>query len=143
MSTEENKTIVRRFVDEIWNTGNHDVVDEIIAVDAVRHNTEINGIEAFKQNLTAFRTSFPDVHLVIEDLVAEGDEVAVRVTGRGTHKGELWGVAPTGKLATWTAIGIFRITDGKIVEMWANEDVLGRLQQVGFELIPPKGESKE
>ena len=139
---EENKAITRRFNDEVWTEGNLDVADEIVAADLVWHNTEINDVEAFKQNLIAFRAGFPDVHFTTEDMVAEGDKVVARFTSQGTHTGELWGIAPTGKQATWTSIGIIRITDGKIVEMWGNEDNLGRLRQLGFELIPPKRESE-
>ena len=127
---EENKTIARRFNEEIWNEGNIDVVDELVAADLVWHEIGINGIEAFVRNLTGLRTEYPDLHIITEDLVAEGDRVVARMTVQGTH-------APTGKQATWTAIGIFRIADGKIVEMWTNEDMLGRLQQVGFRLIRP------
>jgi predicted ester cyclase len=127
---EENKTITHRFNEEIWSKGNLDVVDEIVAPDLVWHDAGINGVAAFKQYLTTFRTEFPDLQIITEDLVAEGDKVVVRMTIQGTH-------APTGKQATWTAIGIVRITDGKIVEIWTNQDSLGRLQQVGFKLIRP------
>jgi predicted ester cyclase len=128
---EENKAITRRFNDEVWSEGNLDVADEIVAADLVWHNTGINGIEAFKQNLTGFRTDFPDLHIITEDLVAEEDRVVARMTARGTY-------APTGKQATWITIGIVRIADGKIVEMWVNDDTLGRLEQLGFELVPPQ-----
>lgn len=127
---EENKNIARRFNDEIWNEGNLDVVDEIVAADLVWHEIGINGVEAFNRNLTGLRTEFPDLSIITEDLVAEGDKVVARMTMQGTH-------APTGKQATWTTIGILRIADGKIVEMWTNEDLLGRLLQIGFELTPP------
>ncbi len=129
---EENKAITRRFNDEVWSEGNLDVADEIVAADLVWHNAEINSIEAFKQNLTELRTGFPDLHIITEDLVAEGDKVVARMIIQGTH-------APTGKQAMWTAISIVRIADGKIVEIWTNEDTLGRLQQLGFELVPPEG----
>jgi predicted ester cyclase len=132
---EENKAITRRFNDEVWTEGNLDVADEIVAADLVWHNTEINSIDALKQTLTASRAEFPDLRITTEDLVAEGDKVAVRMTVRGTH-------LPTGKQTTSTAIGIVRIADGKIVEVWVNEDVLGRLEQLGFELVPPKDESE-
>ena len=135
MSVEENKAIARRFIGEVWTEGNLDVADEILVADMVWHDTKIKGIEPFKKNLVAFRTDFPDERLTCEELVAEGDKVAARIAGQGTH-------APTGKRATWTAIAILRITDGKIVEMWSNEDLLGRLQQIGFELVPPKGQSE-
>jgi predicted ester cyclase len=132
---EEHKAIARRFIDEIWNEGNLEVVDELVAADVVWHNTPFNDINAFKQNLVDFRSGFPDLRIITEDLLAEGDRAVVRMTGHGTH-------APTGKQVEWTGIGIVRIADAKIVEMWANEDVLGRLQQLGFELVPPKDESE-
>ena len=136
MSIEENKAIALRVNDEVWTEGNLDAVDEIVAADLVWHYTKINGVEAFKQNLTAFRTDFPDLRIITEELVAEGDKVAVHMTGQGTH-------APTGKQVTWTGTAILRIIDGKIVEAWVNEDALGRLQQIGFELVPPKDESEQ
>ena len=136
MSVEENKAIARQLIGEVWSEGNLDVVDEIVAADFVWHNTPFNGAEAFKQQVTAFRADFPDVQLISEDLVAEGDKVVVRLTAQGTH-------TSTGKRATWTGIAIMRIAGGKIVEVWADEDRLGRFQQLGFELVPPKGESEK
>ncbi len=135
MSLEYNKAIARRFSDEVWSEGDIDAVDELVAADLVWHNTEINGVEAFKQNLANFRTTFPDLRLITEDLVAEGDKVVFRVTADGTH-------APTGKQVTWTGICILCIADSKIAKIWANEDVLGRLRQIGYELVPPKGEGE-
>ena len=135
MSAEESKATARRFVGEVWSEGNLDVADEILAADVVWHNTPFDNAEAFKQQVGAFRSGFPDLQLVTEDLVAEEDKVVVRLTAQGTH-------ASTGKQATWTGICILRIAGGKIVEAWADEDRLGRFQQLGFELVPPKGESE-
>ena len=137
MSIEENKATIRRFTDA-WNGGNLDIIDEILAADYVWHDTEISGIEPFKNNVSWWRTVFSDLHFVIEDMIAQGDKVAARFTCSGTHKADFAGVPPTGKRVTWTAIVIFRCTGGKIVELWANEDSLGRLQQIGA--IPPLGE---
>lgn len=134
MSTEENKATIRRIA-EVWNTGNVDLLDEIMATDFAWSNGDLRGVEALKQQVIAFRTSFPDVHLVTEDVIAEGDKVVTRLSGSGTHKGEYSGIQPTGKKVTWTAIVIGRCTGGKIVEVWVNEDQLGRLQQLGA--IPP------
>ena len=77
------------------------------------------------------RTSFPDFHVTSEDIIAEGDKVVSRWTASGTHKGELFGIPPTGKKATWKGISIYRFADGKIVEAWGDADFLGLLQQLG------------
>jgi predicted ester cyclase len=134
MSTEANKAIMRRFV-EVWNTDNVDLIDEVVAADCVLPNLGVRGAEALKQGVTAFRTTFPDTHLTVEDAIAEGDKVVVRISGSGTHLAELAGIEPTGKKVTWTAIAIGRCVDGKLVEVWSNEDALGRLRQLGA--IPP------
>lgn len=146
MSTEDNKVIVRRFYEEVWNKGNITAVDELIAPNHVNHfdspaNVSAPGRflqsrEEMKQFIPQFRTTFPDLHLTVELQVAEGDLVVTRVTARGTHKGEYQGlefkgIPPTGKEATWTMTYIDRLADGKIVESWFNEDSVSRLQQVG------------
>ena len=81
--------------------------------------------------------AFPDLHYTVEDLVAEGDKVVVRYTGRGTQQGELWGIPPTGKQMTYTGILIWRFAEGKIAEHWAEPDRLGLMQQLG--VISPQG----
>ena len=131
MSEKEHKAVVRRLNDKVWTEGNLDVVDEIVAADVIWHNARIYGVQAFKQNLTAFRTDFPDLRNITEELVAEGDKVVARITIQGTY-------APTGKQAVWTATAVHRIADGKIAEMWTNEDRLGRLLQLGFRIVSPK-----
>jgi predicted ester cyclase len=141
MSTEENKAMMRRF-SEVMNTGIVDHLDEILAADFVWHNTGRRGAEAMKRHVIGFRAIFADTHLVIEDMIAEADKVVARLTASGTHKGAFSGIQPTGKKVTWTAIVIGRCSGGKLVEMWSNEDALGRLQQLGVELVPPKGESE-
>jgi steroid delta-isomerase-like uncharacterized protein len=136
MSTEENKAVVRRFLEECWNAGKLDVVDEIVAAEYV-NRTEPDqppGPEAVKHLISTFRGAFPDVDNVIEDLVAEGDKVAVRVTIHGTHKGELFGIPPTEKRVKITGMAIYRLADGKLVEHWVTRDHLGLLQQL--EIIP-------
>jgi predicted ester cyclase len=134
LSLQENRALARRHTQEVWTEGNPDVVDEIIAADVVWHNAQISGVTACKRNLVAFRRDFPDLRNTIEELVAEGDKVVTRITIQGTY-------APTGKQGTWTAIAILRINDGQIVEIWTDEDRLGRLQQLGFELVPPKNQA--
>ena len=151
MSTEDNKAIVRRFFEEVYNKGNVAAVDELVAPNPVLHfDSPINvpvpaemqlSREEIKQVVSQFRTTFPDLHYTVELQVAEGDMVVTRMTARGTHTGEYWGltykgIPPTDKQVTWTETQIFRIADGKIVEQWSNEDDLGRLQQVGALPMP-------
>jgi len=130
---EKNKAIARRVIDEIWNQGKLEVVDEVIATDYIRHDptNSIRGADGYKQLVAVLRSAFPDIRLTIEDITAEGDKVAFRLTSTGTHKGEFMGIPPTGKHATVTDISIYRFADGKLVEDWASADFLGLLQQLG------------
>jgi len=140
MSTEENKAIARRWNEEIWSKGNLAAIDELLATDFV-FNYAPPGVkpdrEAYKQFVTMLRAPFPDFQYTIEDMVAEGDKVSVRWSGRGTHKGEYMGIAPTGKQVTITGISIIRIVGGKIVQEWGEMDNLGMMEQLGA--IPPMG----
>ncbi len=140
MSTEDNKANCRRWYEEVWNQGHLAVADELTAANFVDETLQppIHGLEALKQFVTMFRTAFPDLHLTIEDLIAEGDKVTVRFTSTGTQRGELMGIPPTGKRATVTGINIIRFENGKGVEGWSNFDALGMLQQLGA--IPSMGE---
>ena len=101
----------------------------------------MSGIGDLKQFFVVLRSGFPDFQATIEDLFAEGDKVVLRFTFHGTHQGEFMGVAPTGKQVTMTGVEIFRIGDGKIVELWGQEDVLGMMQQIGA--IPGPGHPEE
>ena len=134
MSTE-NKAVVRHYIEQVVNKGNLDVVDEIYASDYVNHTTttggDVRGREGVKQVVTMFRTAFPDLHVIIDDLIEAEDKVANRITVRGTHKGEWMGIAPTGRQINIRIISIFRISNGKIVERWENTDTLGLMQQLG------------
>jgi steroid delta-isomerase-like uncharacterized protein len=139
-TTVENKAIVRRTIEELWNRGNFGAIDEFVATDFVWHDTDIASQEAFKNYVSAMRMAFPDVHIAISDQVAERDRVVLRFTWKGTHQGEWMGIAPTGKEVTWTMIMICRVTDEKIVEAWDDQDMLGLLQQLGA--VPPLGKSE-
>ena len=133
MSTEENKAVVRRMYEE-WNKRNLAGIWELYAPDYVYHGTGVFpdlDLAAMKQMVPAFWTAFPDEHMVVEDMIAEGDKVAYRFTFRGTHQGDFMGIPPTGKQVSVTGITIDRIKDGKVVESWANYDTLGLLQQLG------------
>ena len=140
MSTEENKALVRRLIEEAWNEGNLATIDEILSPDYVLHIDAPGppGREGYKQDVTMHRTAFPDLRFTIEDMVAEGDKVVLRATLRGTHKGEYIGIAPTGKQITLTAISIRRIEGGQIAEEWVELDMLGLMQQLG--VVPPPGQ---
>ena len=136
MSTEENKAVVRRAYEE-FNKGQEAAMaamEELCAPDYVWHGTGVwpdMDLAGMKQLTTALWTAFPDAHVVVEDLLAEGDKVVSRATFRGTHQGEFMGIPPTGKQVSVTGIEIGRIKDGKFVEGWANSDDLGLMQQLG------------
>ncbi len=130
---EENKAIVRREQEELWNhTGNLDAVEEIFASDQA---------DAARQEAADFRRGFPDVVSTIEEIVAEGDKVVARWRSRATHQGEYMGISPTGKEVEFTGISIYRIEEGKIAESWNSEDQLGLLRQIGG--VPEPGQSEE
>lgn len=130
MGIEENKAFIRRYLDTLSGrekpaeTVNRYVADE-----------------GLKQTIAAFESAFPHYELIVEDMIAEGDKVVVRATFKGTHKGKLMEIAPTGKEVTESAIIIYRIADGKIVENWISYDQLSLMQQLG--VIPPMGQGEE
>ena len=135
--SEEHKAIVRRIIEEFFNTGNLEVVDEIFATDYVDHNPsnpELHGIENIKRSVSDWRAAFPDTHNTIEDMVAEGDKVVARWITRATHQEEFMGLPPTGNQVMVTGIGIFRFSGDKVVESWDEYDALGMLQQLGTTL---------
>ena len=135
MLLEENKALVRRFYEEVWNKGNLDAADEVFAEDYVRHDLRpgmgLPGPAGQKKIAADFRAAFPDVRNTVDLMVAEGDLVAARWTTTGTHTGAWGEVAPTGKAATFSGVNIFRIRDGRVVELWNHRDDLGLMQQVG------------
>jgi steroid delta-isomerase-like uncharacterized protein len=130
----DNKEIVRRAITEPW-TGNLDVIDELIADDYVGHDPSMpeptRGPEGVKEFFGIFMAAYPDASITIEEQIADGDWVASRWTGRGTHKGELMGIPATGKQVTVSGITISRLAGGKIAEEWNNWDTLGMMQQLG------------
>ena len=142
MSTEELKAAFRRVYDEAWHKGNMDVIDELHAVDYVRHQTaypDVEGLEAYKQYVADVRTSYPDVQITIDEIIAEGNTTAARWTFRGTQTGQspTTGAPPTGKQVTFTGCLMTHWVEGKIVEEWPNVDWLSLLQQLG--VVPPLG----
>ncbi len=138
--SEENKAIARRIYDEAWNKGNLDLIDELCDANLVAHNLppEVSPDRAgFKQLIAMYRAAYSDVQMIVEDQIAEGDRVVTRWTGRGTHKGELMGIPPTGRHVTVTGIDIERIAGGKVIEAWGEFDAMGMMQQLG--VVPPPG----
>jgi steroid delta-isomerase-like uncharacterized protein len=134
MSLESNKALVRRLIEEDLNHGNPMVADEIVAEDFVDHTNPPglqHGRESHKQVVALFHSAFPDVTWTIEEMIAEGDKVVIRAPMRATHRGEFFGIPPTGKQVSISGIHILRIANGKIAEHWGNNDDLGLLQQLG------------
>jgi steroid delta-isomerase-like uncharacterized protein/deazaflavin-dependent oxidoreductase (nitroreductase family) len=132
LSTEDNKALVRRFYGE--GVHNPALFDELLAPTYVLHfpgSPPIAGIEQAKQLMAVYTSAFPDLQLSTEDMVAEGDKVAIRNTWRGTHHGTFQGLPPTGKDVTFTGTDFFRFVGGKIAEQWADLDALGMMQQLG------------
>jgi steroid delta-isomerase-like uncharacterized protein len=136
MLTETNKALSRRFLEEVFNNGKLNVLDEIIAKDHVTTGPGTlpglpTGPEGQKQLVTVYRNAFPDVHFTVDEQIAEGDKVVTRWTGHGTHQGELLGIPATGKSSTVTGIAVDRIANGKIAESWGIFDQFGMMQQLG------------
>ena len=142
MSAEENKALVSRFVEEFWNEGNMSAADELMAIDAEIHmpTGEMVDLDGLKRFASTFRGSFPDWHSTFEELVAEGDRVAERWTARGTHRGELQGIPPTGKRVEVPGSVFYRIVGGKIVEFWGQLDMMSLMQQLGAIPSPQQAE---
>jgi ketosteroid isomerase-like protein len=142
--SEQNKTNVRRLFEELWSKGNLSVADELIAPTHEHHDPSMpdlgRGPEAEKKRVTLYRNAFPDLRFTIEDVIAEGETVMARYSVRGTHKGDLSGIAPTGKQATVSGMSIVRFAGGKMVEGWANWDALGLMQQLG--VVPELAKAK-
>lgn len=135
MSTDDNKALVRRFYEEVWDRGNSDFVYAVFADDYVRHDLRptdaLPGPEGKKRIADAFRAAFPDFQVTVDLILGEGDYVVGRWTGSGTHSGSWGGVEPTNRRATFSAVNIFRFENGKVAEIWNHRDDLGLSQQLG------------
>ena len=143
MSAQDNKALVRRFVDEVQSGGNISLIDEICSPEFVNHSAP-PGIPADREGIkiitAMFRRAFPDSYFTVEDMVAEGDKVATRKTFHGTHGGEFMGIPPSGRGVSMGLIDIVRISDGRVVDHWSMGDTLGMMQQLG---VIPSGEPSE
>jgi steroid delta-isomerase-like uncharacterized protein len=135
VSNEERKAICRWGYQELWNTGNLDVIAEAVAEDVLVHdvvNGELRGRDAIREVVAAYRTAFPDVRLTIEDQIAEGDTVVTRWSATGTQDGPLGGAPPTGRSGSLIGVNISRFSGLQIVEVWETWDGLGLVHQLGL-----------
>jgi len=134
---EENRQLLHRWFEEVWNKGRADVIDELFAEDGIAHGladetgAPLRGASAFRQFHGKFRGAFPDIVVTVEDTLAEGDKVAARCTVRAVHSGDDLGLAATQKPMEITGMSIVRIKDGKIVEAWNNFDFMSMFRQLG------------
>ena len=135
--SEENKKLLRRWFDEVWNKGRADAIEEMFAENGIAHGLSddpskpIKGPSDYRPFYAVFRQAFPNLVIVIEDMIAEGDKVAARCSVRGKHEGDFMGRAATQSPVQFTGITIVRIENGKSVEAWNNFDFMTMYKQVG------------
>jgi steroid delta-isomerase-like uncharacterized protein len=140
--TTANRVIINRWFDEVWNKGNAAAIDELLAPDVKIHGLNdsagdsVDGVEPFKIFHQNFRNAFPDIQVILDDVIAEGDKVVGRCTVRETHTGDGLGISPTNRAVEFTGICIVRVEDGKIKEAWNNFDFLAMFQQLGVNSFP-------
>lgn len=135
--SDENNALIRRWFEEVWNKGREEAIDEMFAEDGIAHGLSdedgepLGGPIGFKPFFRKFRAAFPDIEVVVEDTVTEGDKVAARCTVRGKHQSDSLGFAATQQPMEITGITIVRVRDGKIVEAWNNFDFMSMFKQLG------------
>jgi predicted ester cyclase len=141
MSLEENKALFKRFVEEVFHRGNLGALDQLFAPDALIHDpgVEVRGPVALRPAVRGFLAAFPDLRISLEDQIAEGDRLAVRYRGEGTHRAEWRGIPASGKRVSYTGILIASFDGDRIAEYWAQPDLLGLLQQLGT--LPPSAQT--
>jgi steroid delta-isomerase-like uncharacterized protein len=138
--SEKQETIVRRSIEEVWNKGKLDVIDQLFTNEFVNNDpvNQTRGLAAYKGVVTKYRSAFPDCRLDIDDIFSTGDKVVVRWRYSGTHKGQLEGIAPTGRPVKGTGISIYLVSGDRIREAHENWDALGLMQQLGVVTLPGK-----
>jgi steroid delta-isomerase-like uncharacterized protein len=135
-----NKAVVRRIIEEIWNGRDTSKAHDLITREVRDHNLgpgESGGLDGFIAHHRDFMTGSSDLYITVEDLIEEGDRVVARLTWRGTHDGSLFGIPSSGKFLTVTNITIYRLAEGKVIDVWRNQDALGMMEQIG--VAPPRG----
>jgi steroid delta-isomerase-like uncharacterized protein len=134
--SDENKSIIRRLIEEVWNKGNLSLADELVADNYSHHDSSTLdwgvGPDGEKKRALFYRTAFPDLQFTIEDMVTEGDTVTYRWSSTGTHQGPLSLIAPTGRKVSVSGMTFVRLTGGRIAEGWVNWDALSLVQQLGI-----------
>jgi steroid delta-isomerase-like uncharacterized protein len=134
--SEDNKKLLQRWFDEVWNQGRSETIDELLARDGIVHGLSddpqkpVIGPAAFHGFHDQFREAFPDMEIVIEDMIAEGDKVVARCSVRGKHQGDSLGFAATQSPVEFTGIAIVRVRDGQFVEAWNNFDFMKMYRQL-------------
>ena len=145
MSIEQNKAVVRRIYEELWDGRKLEVADEIIAEGGVNYDTGLVpgpfGPEEMKGTVRMVTAAFPDNRHEVEDIFAEGDQVMARVTLTGTHEGNFMGIPPTNKDVVMGGITILRLRDGRFIERWQNADLMGLMTQLGAIPAPESAEA--
>lgn len=132
MSVDQNQEVMRQVIEEGFNKGNYDALDSLFALNVQEHQFGMKPtLQGLKEDIQFLRTAFPDLHLTIEDMVAEGDKVWIRMTSRGTNRGSFMG-PPTNKPMKITVMDVCRFEDGKIVEHWGVPDRFAVLAQLGL-----------
>jgi steroid delta-isomerase-like uncharacterized protein len=134
VSSEQNKVNMSRLMVDLFAKGDISVADELVMPDFIEHSAAPGlpaGIAGLKAIAQIIRAGFPDFEVLVDDAVAEGDRVALRLTERGTHKGVMFGVPPSGRYASWSAMHLIRVKDGKMAEHWDVVDLLSMMQQIG------------
>jgi steroid delta-isomerase-like uncharacterized protein len=135
MCTDRHAPAVRRWAEDLWNQGRLEVAEEIAAPDFVFHlpgvPIEGQGPDVLRAVVRLFRGAFPDLHFTMEDQIVAEDAVVIRWTARGTHRGELFGIAPTGRTVTVTGVDLLHFVDGRLRENWVEFDALGLMLQLG------------
>lgn len=134
MSLEQNKALYRRFIQEAFNEGRLDRLGEFLAPSYVFRDAPPGmapGPDAIRETVTLFRAGFPDLDITLEELVAEGDKVCARSMMRGTHRGTIFGLAPTGRKVAVAGMTMVRLVEGRLVESWVKNDVTGLMAQLG------------
>lgn len=141
MGIQENKDVVRRFIEECVNTHRSELLADYVDVALRAHPgtpgaaPDTEGLDGLREAFQRFRSTFPDLHITPEDIVAEGELVALRWTATGTHSGDLAGIPATSRAVRWAGTDMYRFADGRIVEWWRNDDSVGLFQQLGRDVI--------
>jgi len=139
MTVRKNKILVQRYYDEMWNTWNFALTDELLSAEISFRGSlgaEVRGRSAFCEYMRRVQNAFPDFHNKIEKLVSEGDQVVARLQYTGTHRGEMFGVRPSGKSISYAGAAFFRIAGNRVAEGWVLGDLVSLLRQLGAQTLP-------